>query len=362
MLPVIRRGGDAHAAEFVAIILLEEHVPLFAALEDFFLLRGNLFADFQLHLLFFLQRGCQDQHHLLPDGVPVIHKFYVVARHQHVRNLVRQSHDLLPAKPHPPSSLPAWAGPSNCATAPAQRLPNFNFPISLVYLPNSDSLFQILISDFVFKSLSQDQFAIPRQLLLRFLVHLLVRNARAPHLVLMHDQELPHFLVEPVFDGEFFHHPQPHAMGHRVARRRFNVAAFHQAFHHFLGHVRHIIPDNQHLCAFPLRMSKKMSLLAPRTKCKEPREFLRKLTPFAASAAADCCAIRQSILREKTNLPARINRSRRCVDASRRFLYDEQELVGRLAQRLERSVYTRKVVRSNRTVPTIVTLHPSAGT
>ena len=31
--------------------------------------------------------------------------------------------------------------------------------------------------------------------------------------------------------------------------------------------------------------------------------------------------------------------------------------VGRLAQRLERSVYTRKVVRSNRTVPTIRAQH-----
>ena len=30
--------------------------------------------------------------------------------------------------------------------------------------------------------------------------------------------------------------------------------------------------------------------------------------------------------------------------------------IGRLAQRLERSVYTRKVVRSNRTVPTILSL------
>ena len=37
-------------------------------------------------------------------------------------------------------------------------------------------------------------------------------------------------------------------------------------------------------------------------------------------------------------------------------------VVGRLAQRLERSVYTRKVVRSNRTVPTIRAQHPSAGT
>jgi hypothetical protein len=49
------------------------------------------------------------------------------------------------------------------------------------------------------------------------------------------------------------------------------------------------------------------------------------------------------------------------VDSSRLFLYDELELVGRLAQGLERSVYTRKVVRSNRTVPTTVTLQPFSG-
>src|SRR5258708_29628322 len=100
MLPVIRRRGDAHTPQLVAIILLEQHVPLLAAFEDFLLLRGNLLADFHLHLLFFLQRGRQDQHHLLPDGVPVVHKFHVVARHQHFRNLVRQSHNLFPAKSH----------------------------------------------------------------------------------------------------------------------------------------------------------------------------------------------------------------------------------------------------------------------
>ncbi len=60
------------------------------------------------------------------------------------------------------------------------------------------------------------------------------------------------------------------------------------------------------------------------------------------------------------NETIRVHSVRPRVDASRRFLYDE--LLGRLAQRLERSVYTRKVVRSNRTVPTIVTHHPSAGT
>ena len=45
-----------------------------------------------------------------------------------------------------------------------------------------------------------------------------------------------------------------------------------------------------------------------------------------------------------------------CVDAAGCFLYDYLR-EGRLAQRLERSVYTRKVVRSNRTVPTIAVLH-----
>src|ERR1700730_374244 len=91
MLSIIRRRCDAHAPKLIAVILLEEHVPLFAALQDFLLVRRNLLADIQLHFLFFLQRGRQDQHHLLSDSVPVVHKFHVVARHQHFRNLVRQS-------------------------------------------------------------------------------------------------------------------------------------------------------------------------------------------------------------------------------------------------------------------------------
>jgi hypothetical protein len=44
------------------------------------------------------------------------------------------------------------------------------------------------------------------------------------------------------------------------------------------------------------------------------------------------------------------------VDAACRFQYHNLSK-GRLAQRLERSVYTRKVVRSNRTVPTMVLQH-----
>lgn len=120
-LPIIRRRSNAHAAEFVAIVLLEEHIPLFAALEDFFLLRRNLLADFQLHFLFILQRSRQDQHDLLPDRVPVINEFDVVARNQHFGDLVGQSHDLFPAKSHPSSS------PSICASTPAaaSHLSNF---------------------------------------------------------------------------------------------------------------------------------------------------------------------------------------------------------------------------------------------
>jgi hypothetical protein len=50
--------------------------------------------------------------------------------------------------------------------------------------------------------------------------------------------------------------------------------------------------------------------------------------------------------------------SRKCrVDAARRFLYDVSRMnhecdAGRLAQRLERPVYTRKVAGSNPALPT----------
>jgi hypothetical protein len=44
---------------------------------------------------------------------------------------------------------------------------------------------------------------------------------------------------------------------------------------------------------------------------------------------------------------------RLCSTSSGSWLYCGLKLWGRLAQRLEHSVYTRKVVRSNRTLPTI---------
>src|SRR5689334_11643327 len=62
---VVRSSGDAHAAKFILVILLVEDVPLLAAFEDFFLLRSDSLADFQLDLFFVFQRGGQNLHHLL---------------------------------------------------------------------------------------------------------------------------------------------------------------------------------------------------------------------------------------------------------------------------------------------------------
>jgi hypothetical protein len=137
----------------------------------------------------------------------------------------------------------------------------------------------------------------------------------------------------------------------------------------------------------PLRSNKKTSLLAAPIKCKEAPPIARKSAALRAhrrhaalrpSLQFRCCPGAASprpstrfgdqfrywsgVPQNKTRpFRARAGATSLRVDASRRFLYDELELVGRLAQRLERSVYTRKVVRSNRTVPTTVTLQPFSG-
>jgi len=43
---------------------------------------------------------------------------------------------------------------------------------------------------------------------------------------------------------------------------RFDLPAFHQAFHNFVRHVRYEIPQQKHLRAFPLAECKRVSLLA----------------------------------------------------------------------------------------------------
>jgi hypothetical protein len=104
---VIRRSGDSQAPEFVGIIFPVQDVPLFAAFQNFFLLRSNLLADLRVGLLFVAQSVRQNLYYLLANGVAILHKLNVVAGHQHFRNLVGQPNNLLAGKSHSGGSLGA---------------------------------------------------------------------------------------------------------------------------------------------------------------------------------------------------------------------------------------------------------------
>src|SRR5229473_4525862 len=97
---VVGGGGDSHAAKFVEVILAIEDAPLFAVLEDLFFLRSDAFADFRVGFLFFFQRGGENLHDLLADGIAVFDEFHVVAGDQHIRNLMRQPNDFFPRQSH----------------------------------------------------------------------------------------------------------------------------------------------------------------------------------------------------------------------------------------------------------------------
>src|SRR5712664_2002191 len=126
------------------------------------------------------------------------------------------------------------------------------------------------------KRLAKDQLPVPRQLLLHLLVHLLIRDAGPPHLVLVIDQDLPDFLVEPVLDGELFQHAHTNPVGHRSGGLGFDLPAFDQAFHKLVRHVRYKVPYEKHFSEFPLHKRKRVSLLAAPIKCKETHGFAQK--------------------------------------------------------------------------------------
>src|SRR5882762_217181 len=325
MMPVVRRSGNSHAAKFILIILFMEDIPLLAAFEDFFFLRSDFLADFQFNLLFVFQRSRQDLHHLLPNGVAVVDKFHFLAVHQHVRDLVREPYDFFAGEAHLPFLDSVIASQRPSGSRPAE------FPISILQFLISNlrvlifrfpvSNFNFLVSSFL--PLSQDQLAVPRQLLLHLFVHLLIRDAGPPHLVLMSDQNLAHFVVEPVFDRELFQHPQAHAVGHRRRRLRFDVPAFHQPLNDFSGDVRYKIPYEKHLRAFPLRKCKRVSLLAAPIKCKEGTKIAAFFFAVAAQHVAPCSAETangESLLKPK---PPPFAHIRARVDAFGRFLYDD---------------------------------------
>src|SRR5712691_5245013 len=238
-MAVVRRRRDAHAPKLIVVILLMKNVPLFAAFQNFLFLRSDALADFQLNLFFFSQNRRKYLHDLLADGVAVLDEFHVVAVNKHFRNLVREADNFFAAQAH-------------CFSNPSNQL-EFNRMNRVLQAPPSPS---------AASGSAQGQLAVPRQLLLHFLVHLLVRDARAAHLVLVIDQDLPHFFVQAVLDGKLFLHALADAVGYRVGGFGFDLPAFHQAFYDFVGHVRDKVPYQKHLGAFPLPECKRVSLLA----------------------------------------------------------------------------------------------------
>ncbi len=77
-----------------------EDVPLLAAFQDFFLLRGDFLAHFQFNLLFVFQRGRQNLHDLLANRVAVVDEFHFFAFDQHFRYLVREPYDFFAGEAH----------------------------------------------------------------------------------------------------------------------------------------------------------------------------------------------------------------------------------------------------------------------
>src|SRR6266849_542825 len=174
---VVGSRGNAHAAQFIEVILPVEDVPLLAAFENFFFLRSDPLAHFQFDLLFFFQRGGQNLHHLLANRVAVINKFYFFALDKHVSDLMREAYAFFAGQAHR-----SWKSSYKFEIGCAKRLMQVRHRPKPSLLPAK-------------KRLAQDQLAVPGQLLLHLLVHLLIRNAGPPHFVLMIDQDLPHLLV-----------------------------------------------------------------------------------------------------------------------------------------------------------------------
>src|SRR5260370_13046257 len=126
---IVGRGGNAHAAEFIEVILLVEHVPFLAAFQDFLLLRGDAFAHFQLDFFFVAQHGRQNLHDLLADGVAVVDEFHVVAVDQHLGDLVRNSDNFFAAQSHRPLFPTKERQPASRLAS--LQISNFNFPVSI---------------------------------------------------------------------------------------------------------------------------------------------------------------------------------------------------------------------------------------
>src|SRR5712675_2274006 len=124
---------------------------------------------------------------------------------------------------------------------------------------------------------TQHQLAVARQLRFHLFVHLLIGNASAAHFILMLYQNLAHFIVQAVLDGQLFHHALAHPLRYRFRRLALNLVAFDEPLDHFRGHMADIITNEQHPnVSFTLQLltiSGRSSLLAAPIKCNSRRPF-----------------------------------------------------------------------------------------
>src|SRR5580704_861622 len=152
--------------------------------------------------------------------------------------------------------------------------------------------------------LPQNQLAITRQLLLHLFVHFLVRDTRPAHFVLMLGKDLAHFFVQPVLDGDLFHHALPQPLRNGLRSLRLNQLPFNKPLHHFRCHVSDVIACNQHPRMSPLRVSKRKSLLAAPPKCKAGRALVAQpllavLWVEALRVAALCVRVLRAVSLKK---------------------------------------------------------------
>src|ERR1700733_5943312 len=106
-------------------------------------------------------------------------------------------------------------------------------------------------------ALAQNKLAVASELSFHLFVHFLVRDSGSSHFILMLRQDVAHFVVEPIFDGDFFHHLCAHARNHRFRRFRFDLISFDEALHNFRSHVGDIVPINEHSDRYPSETARK---------------------------------------------------------------------------------------------------------
>src|SRR6267154_1989921 len=192
---------------------------------------------------------------------------------------------------------------------------------------------------------TQHQLAVARQLRFHLFVHLLIGNTGTPHFILMLYQNLAHFIVQAVLDGQLFHHALAHALRDRFGRLALNLFAFNESLDDFRGHMADIIANEQHsnVSFNPTALSnfRESSLLAAPIKCNSPRRFEYAATQTSANVGEiqEARAVQKAKkfkMAEKFMKRERVGRTgdsgrnveeidalRQCVDALVCLLYDE---------------------------------------